>query len=117
MEARDPQGPNLGHTLLWLACDGVYNHRRETETPLKQLVMSSLASVYFASSVAGAIFFGETVLRATCAVFTVRSRTRRLCCSGVHGSLLAVRCFLTIKHSGLPAFAVAAGERRQSLPS
>jgi len=31
-------------------------------TPLKQFVMSSLASAYFASSVAGAIFFGETVL-------------------------------------------------------
>lgn len=42
--------------------------------PLKQFVMSSLASAYFASSVAGAIFFGETVLRATCTVFTARSR-------------------------------------------
>jgi hypothetical protein len=112
-------GPKLGHTLLWLGCDGVYNYRQEAETPLKQFMMSSLASAYFASSVAGAIFFGETVLRATYTVFTVRSR-RRLCCSGVHGSLLAVRCFLTIlrfKHSGLPAFAVAAGERRQSQPS
>jgi hypothetical protein len=67
--------------------------------------MSSLASAYFASSVAGAIFFGETVLRATCTVFTARSCTRRLCCFGVHGSLLAVCRFLTIlrfKHFGLP---------------
>jgi hypothetical protein len=101
--------------------DGVYNSRREAETPLKQFVMSSLASAYFASSVAGAIFFGETILRAACTVFTARSCTRRLCCSGVHGSLLAVRLstFLRFKHNGLPAsaFAVAAGERRQSQPS
>ena len=119
-EGRDPRA-KLGHTFLWLACVGVYNSRREAETPLKQFVMSSLESAYFASSVAGAIFFGETVLRAACTVFTARSRIRCLCCSGVHGFLLTVRLstILRVKRSGLPApaFAVAAGERKQSRPS
>ena len=62
--------------------------------------MSSLAFVYFASSVAGATFFGKTVHCAPhFAVFTTGSCSRRVCYSGVHGSLLAVRCFLSL--SGL----------------
>ena len=75
--------------------------------PSSSFVMPSLASAYFASSVAGATFFGETVLRATGTVLTGRSHTRRLYCSGVHSSLLAVRYFLVIlrfKQIGLHAF-------------
>lgn len=55
--------------------------------------MSSLASVYLAGSVAGAAFFGETVRRAIFAALIAHSCTRRVRCSGVHGTLLAVRCF------------------------
>ena len=65
--------------------------------------MSSLASVYFASVVAGAAFFGETGLRAEFQVFTARLRTRRVCCSGVHGFLLAVRYFLPFSGWSTPA--------------
>ena len=112
--------PKLGHTLVAGMAYIIPGRDEMGVSPLEQFVMPSLASAYFASTVVGAIFFGETALRATGTVLTARSHTRRLYCSGVHGSLFAVRYFLAIlrfKHIGLHPFPIAAGERRQAQPS
>lgn len=52
------------------------NSGRDAETPLKQFVMSSLASAYFASSVAGAIFFGAYIILAFTALYLLCRREK-----------------------------------------
>jgi hypothetical protein len=57
--------------------------------------MPSLTSVYFAAAISGATFFGE-YCRSSCHSSSCSQLAylcvRRVCYSGVHGSLLAVSC-------------------------